>query len=331
MKTLASTLFAIVTLAAGSAQADVVAACSSGPGDQPTVAGISVTDDAPDGTMASLRATSEASGAFLRIYYDAGSEAIARARAACLGAQLPMLERETGDDRQGAEWSSVIFTQDAAYIPPRGEGIQARWPVTVLADGNLSPSGHVMIVSVIPHEQVHAYQTRSGARPPRWLGEGHASWVQSRIVPQLDPQMDQGTRTHRAAELAGVDGPINLAQWGSARPRREAIMRQVSAEDRARMQADPNFNPSGAFRFGREDFETDMSDPRAHYAAAAAVFDGLESRHGAEAVQAWMAEISAASGPITLLTLVQSIQQRFGEPLNELLLFRPEARSQTET
>lgn len=329
MKILASTVFAIVTLAAGSTQADVLAACSSAPGDLPTVAGISITDEASTGEMASLRATSEASGAFLRIYYDAGSEAIARARAACLGAQLPMLERETGDDRRGAEWSSVIFTQDAAYTPPRGENMKTRWPVTVLSDGNLSPAGHVMIVSVIPHEQVHAYQTRSGARPPRWLAEGHASWIQSRIVPQLDPQMDQGTREHRARELASVEGPINLAQWGSVRPKREAIMRQVSAEDRARMQADPNFHPTGAFRFGPDDFETDMSDQTANYAAAAAVFNGLEARHGTAAVQAWIAEISHSSGPITLPALVETVQRHFGESLSDLLLIRPQAPSIT--
>lgn len=323
MKFLSCGLVAVGVLFAGSTQADVVAACSSQPGDRPTVAGISITDDAPDGEMASLRATSEASGAFLRIYYDAGSEAVARARAACLGAQLPMLEGELGDDRSGAEWSSVVFTQDTAYVPPRGEGIQARWPVTVLPDGQLSPVGHAMIVSIIPHEQVHAYQTRAGARPSRWVGEGHAAWVQARIVPRLDPEMVQGTRAHRASQLAAAEGPINLAQWGSPRPKREAIMRQVSAEDRARMEADPNYRPTGSFRFNRDDFEGDvLTESQAQYGAAASVFDGLEARHGAAAVQAWMTEISAASGPITLPTLVETVQRHFGESLSDLLIVR---------
>lgn len=327
MKTLALTIFAVAILAASSAQADVVEACSSAPGDLPKVAGISIADEAAGGDMASLRATSEASGAFLRIYYNAGSEAIARARAACLGAQLPMLERETGDGRQGAEWSSVVFTQDAAYIPPRGEGVQARWPVLVLPDGNLSPVGHVMIASVIPHEQVHAYQARSGARLPKWAAEGHASWVQARIVPLLDPEMLEGTREQRATELAAAEGPLNLASWGSLRPKREAIMRQVSSEDRARMQADPNFHPTGAFRFTRDDFDTDITDSRAQYAAAAAIFDGLEARHGTEAVQAWVIEISASSGPIGLPTLVESVQRHFNESLSDLLVIRAQAPS----
>lgn len=330
MKTLATMLCAATVLAAGSAHADVVGVCSSAPGDRPSVAGILVTDDAPDDEMGTLRATSEASGAFLRIYYDAGSEAIARARAACLGAQLPMLERELGDDRRGTEWSSVVFTQDAAYVPPRGEGIQARWPVTVLPDGNLSPVGHAIIVSIIPHEQVHAYQTRAGARPSRWVGEGHASWVQARIVPLLDPEMVQGTRAHRASQLAAAEGPINLAQWGSPRPKREAIMRQVSAEDRARMEADPNYRPTGSFRFNRDDFEGDvLTESQAQYGAAASVFDGLEARHGAAAVQAWMTEISAGSGPITLPTLVETVQRHFGESLSDLLIVGPQAAQST--
>lgn len=309
------------TMTAGAAQSEIATACRALPGEQPVIRGISVRDEpSAAGDLAAMRVTSEATGAFMRIYYDMGSESIARARAGCLGAQLPMVERETGDTRRGAEWSSAVFTQNPAYIPPRGEGVKPRWQVNVQPDGNLSLGGRVTVVHTIPHEQVHDYQTRAGARPPRWVAEGHASWIQSRIAPLLNPAIARTQHRLRMDDAAKGEGPLNLAQWGSRRPKREALLRQVSPEDRARMEADPTFNPTGMFTFTPEDFEGDISNTSGQYLAAEAIFSGLESRHGAGKVRIWMSELTASSDRITPQSLAESVKRNFGEDVRDLLI-----------
>lgn len=320
----------LTSKSSGTVPTSIERACAASPGEQPVIAGISIRDEpAVPGDLAAMRVTSEATGAFMRVYYDAGSESIARARAACLGAQLPMIERETGDTRRGVEWWSAVFTQNPAYIPPRGEGIQPRWRVNVQPDGNLSPSGRVMVVSTLPHEHVHAYQTRAGARPPQWVAEGHASWVQGKIAPLLNPAIAQTQHRLRMEDAAKGEGPLNLAQWGSRRPKREAKMRQVSPEIRARMEADPTFNPTGTFTFKPEDFEGDTSNTSGQYLAAEAIFDGLEARHGAGKVRTWMTELTASSDRITPQSLAESIERHFDENISDLLA-EPEPGAQAQ-
>lgn len=303
---------------------DLETVCAAPTGQTPRVGGVSIRDEpAVDGDLAFLRVTSDESGAFMKVYYDAGSEAAARSKAVCLGAQLALLERETGDLRRDAEWASAAFVQDRGYVPPRGADVVVRWPVSVEANGALPQDGHAMVVNVLPHEQVHTYQTRAGAWLPRWVAEGHATWVQGRIAPLLDPGVYETQVRYRETELATSESPLSLAQWGSARPRREAIMRQVSPEDRARMEADPNFLPTGAFRFGPGDLIQDEGNTIARYAAAAAIFDGLEARHGAEAVRRWISDLTSNPGPVTPPMLAESVQRHFGEEVGDLLAERP--------
>lgn len=304
----------------GTPSTSVEQACAASPGERPAIAGISIRDEpAAPGDLGAMRVTSEATGAFMRVYYDTGSENIARARAACLGAQLPMIERETGDTRRDAEWSSAIFTQDPAYVPPRREDVLPRWQVDVQPDGDLSALGSIIVVHTIPHEQVHAYQTRAGARPPRWVAEGHANWIQDRVAPLLNPTIARTQHQLRMDDAAQGEGPLNLAQWGSRRPKREALLRQVSPEIRARMEADPTFNPTGMFTFTPEDFEGDISNTSGQYAAAKAVFTGLESRYGADKVRLWITELTASSDRITPQSLAETIKRHFGENIDDLL------------
>ncbi|WP_343345259.1 hypothetical protein WJT74_12005 [Sphingomicrobium sp. XHP0239] len=100
-------------------------------------------------------------------------------------------------------------------------------------------------------------------------------------------------------------------------------MRQVSPEDRARMEADPDYSPSGSFSFTGDDFENDMTNDGASYPLAEAVFMGLEARHGEAAVHAWMSDITAAAGPIDDAKLSASLEQHFGETASDLLQPRP--------
>lgn len=302
----------------------LVRLCAAQPGDRPDHPGIIVTDEpAAAGDLPALRITSVATGAYLLAHYDAGSEGAARVSAPCLGAQLPLLERELGDDRRNARWWDVVFTQNMGYIPPREEGAPPRWSIAVGADGRLSPSGRDTLVMTIPHEQVHAYQNRARAFLPRWLAEGHARWIEDRIAPLLDPRRAAAEMAARAPNAARHGGPANLALWGTKRPRREAIMRQVSPADRARMEADPDYNPSGVFTYGPDDFEADSSNELLRYIAASTIVDGLSRRHGEERVRAWLTGLTARP---QLWTddrdqgLARSIGETFGEDLNALLV-----------
>ena len=51
----------------------------------------------------------------------------------------------------------------------------------------------------------------------------------------------------------------------------------------------------------------------------AEVFEALARRHGAEAVQAWAAELTGASGRVTPIALSDSVRRHFGESLDALL------------
>ena len=306
---------------------ELLIACSAPLGDRPERAILSIAEEEmPDERLAILRVTVKGSGAFMRVYHDAASERIARARAACLGEQIAALSRIIGDGRRDAEWSSVVFTQDADYVPPRGAGVTTRWTIEVAPDGTLGELAHRMLVSTMPHEQVHGWQRRNDTSLPRWLAEGHASWIASKIAPSLDPVVAARVRREDQRSLARVEQPIDLAVWGSVRPKREAILRQVSPEDRARMEADPNYSPSGSFSFTSDDFELDMSNEAASYPLAEAVFEGLEDRHGAAAVHAWMSEITSAAGRLDETTLSTSLARHFDERPSDLLAPRPRAR-----
>jgi hypothetical protein len=300
---------------------DLLLACSAVLGERPERPGLLIADEGQveDG-LRSVRVTIRETGAFMRIYHDAGSERIARARAACLGEQIDAVARAVGDKRQRAEWASVVFTQDPDYIPPRGSDLATRWVIQVAPNGTLNLISHYMVVSTLPHEQVHSWQKRNGASPPRWIAEGHATWIASRINPAFDPIVAAKTNRSRQNALAAFQGPLNLAQWGSVKPKREAIMRQVSQEDRARMEADPDYHPTGTFTFRPDDFETDMTSNEASYPASSAIFEGLAQRHGEKAVRAWIAELTASRGEIGPEGVAQSIGRHFrGERASEIL------------
>lgn len=299
---------------------DLLLACSAPLGERPERPRLSISDEPQvEGDLKSLRVTVKATGAFMRVFYDPASERIARARAACLGEQIVAVATAVGDDRRNAEWHSAVFTQDRNYVPPRAPGSVARWSIAVAPDGTLTLPGHYTVVSVIPHEQVHAWQQRHGASPPRWVSEGHATWIQRRITPAFDPIVAAKVNRSSERKLTAIKEPLKLETWGSVRPKREATMRQVSPEDRARMQADPNFEPTGTFTYGPDDFESDPAVDAASYPAANAVFEKLAARHGETAVRNWVTSLTASRGEVTSQDVATSIMRRFGENVQSLL------------
>jgi hypothetical protein len=272
-----------------------------------------------DPQLQRLRVTAR-KGAFMHIYFDRNSEADARRHAACLGTQLNLLANELLDPRTGAQWASVVFTADPNYVPPRGEAIKTRWVIRTDPQALEGERPRHMVINTLPHEQVHDFQSRNGAIAPLWFDEGHATWVGLRVTRQIDPEAARLDREERLAELRATKGPVNLAGWGQRIVKREAILRQVSPEDRARMETDPDFVPKGgSFTFTMNDFETDESMAGARYAAALLMFEGLEQRHGAEKVRQWALEVTAHSGDVTKDDLAASVRKHFGEDLKDLL------------
>lgn len=298
--------------------AATIPACVAEPIESPGVAGVDVRDLAErEGDYRILRV--EASrGAYLLVYYDAGSEAMARGRAACLGAQLNLLQSELGDTREGAEWASVVFTTDQDYVQPGGPGAKIRWVVYTTPSDTWGMDPQNTILMVIPHEQVHDFQSRSDARVPRWFAEGHATWVGTRISSLLQTGLGEAKRATTKQELENATGPLNLAAWGGTRPKREAVMRQVSDEERARMEADPDYWPSVTLRLTVDDLEGDESNLVARYAGALMVFEALEERHGAAKVRAWAHEVTSTPS-ITPAALAESVRRHFAEDLDALL------------
>lgn len=309
-----------VTLAGTPSPADERSVCSAAAGERPVVPGVRVEDASPrSDDLPALKVTSAATGAHMFVYYDAGSEGVARSRAACFGKQLGLLAEEMRDARRSVEWQSVVFTQDAAYISPSVPGLKVRWRMLVDQTGTLSPDVSRLTLDLIPHEQVHDYQGREDAVLPRWFSEGHATWVALRVTAAIDASSARATKERLARDLSESSSPLKLSEWGSVQPRREAILRQVSAEDRLRMEEDPDFMPPGPFTFTSADLIGDESNMPARYAAALAVFEGLEARHGPATVHAWAEAVTRSQDPAVPDSLARSVERYFGETMETLL------------
>jgi hypothetical protein len=286
----------------------------------PAVLGVQIENVQSDDDALNLLRVTAGNGAFLHIYFDEASEVEARRHSSCLGTQLNLLAQELLDDRQGVQWASVVFTADIQYIPPRGAEIKTRWVIFTDPDAPEAQQPRRMVIQTLPHEQVHDFQSRNGAITPLWFAEGHATWAGLRITGMLDTETARLEREERLSELRAADEPVNLAGWGQRRVKREAILRQVSSADRARMESDSKFVPKGgSYTFTMDDFESDETMAGARYAAAMMMFEGLEQRHGAEKVRRWVFDVTSTSNVVSQDQLAASVKIHFGEDLSELL------------
>lgn len=288
-------------------------ACSAVIGTRPEVSGIEVRASSPSrkGDLPSLRVMHVRTGAWMTVFYDGPSVDAAWARAACLGGQIGLLAEATADRRKNARWFSVVFTSDTGYLPPR-DGTDTRWIIETLPDGRLSESGQRKLLVVIPHEQVHAYQKRAGAIGPRWFHEGHAEWLGRKITAEIAPQAAEDDARRSEAALRESKIPAALGRWGGVKVKREAILRQVSEQDRKRMEADPSYSPSGPFSFGPEDMESDESNTAARYQAAWVLFRDLELTQGADAVRSWVEALTETGESLVNEGIVASANATFG-------------------
>jgi hypothetical protein len=227
-----------------------------------------------------------ASGAVLRVYYAPATQRLAEEHLAYLGWMITEVARRAEAEPGAVIWDEVVFTADPAYAPPRAGG-QPRWSVLASAEGRLTDEGLQMLFQTLPHEQVHAVQRAYHARLPRWFSEGQASWIEQQVSRQIQPDLAAQGRQMLMDALRAATPPVNLSGWGSVIVRQEALLRQLSDEDRARLEADPAFSPSGPFTFGPDDYVSDESNTGARYGAALALFEELERQAGAQAMAAW--------------------------------------------
>jgi hypothetical protein len=301
--------------------AEARAACAAPVGERPKIKGIRIERVmASDRDLPKLRITDVASGGWMYAYYDATSERAAWARAACLGAQLRLLDIELSGARRNAQWYGAVFAA-GSYVSPSSETV-TRWHVPVRSNGALLEDGQDMVVLTMPHEQVHGFQMRAGAQGPRWFSEGHAEWLSRFVKQAIAPAAARKDALKYEADLAAATMPVALGNWGGLKIKREAIFRQVSEAERRKMESDPHYYPpmdARSFKFGPNDLAGDESDPsftRARYEAAWRTFHELAAAHGKATVQRWVVDLTSQPGRVSPTRVQDEARSEMNEDLS---------------
>jgi hypothetical protein len=243
------------------------------------------------------------------VYFDSASQAVAFKTIPTIDSIYAMLSRNLGADPARVEWAAVAFVTDTAYLPPRNNG-EVRWSVKVEPSGELGPQGETDLYLTLPHEQVHSLQNSLTDGAPRWFQEGQAQWAGLRVTDRLRPALAAQKRQEDSAAYAGL--PRRLAAWGGVIVKREAILRQMTAEQRARLAADSTYQPPGPWKFSPSDFISDESATPARYGAALALFTELERARGLSQLVNWYRQLWVEPKLLTTKSLTASVQEYFG-------------------
>lgn len=291
-----STLLALATFLGASAlhaqSSIVVTRPRSAPGD---ILGVRVMD--PDRRLV------------FRVYFDSTSRAVALKSIPMIAAMYATLSQSVGADPAKVVWAAVAFVRDTAYLPPRNTG-EVRWSVNVEPSGALGARGETDLYLILPHEQVHSLQNSLSEGAPRWFQEGQAEWAGLRVTDRLRPALAARKRQEDVAAYAGL--PRRLAAWGGVTVKREAILRQMTPEQRARQAVDSTYVPPGPWKFSPSDFVSDESETAARYGAALALFTELERARGSSQLVNWYRRLWDEPRPLTTASLMASIQEHFG-------------------
>lgn len=312
---LAAGLIAFPAMAGSVSIHQVRKACAAEDRIAATVDGIDVTPmPAAAADLPFLQVSNRKTGARVRIYHDPALETVAKERAACLGGVLAQLPSLISDTPAGVEWMPIVLTVDRTYVPPR-TGPEHRWIVPDF-NGGWNTAALRFLIEIMPHEETHGRQTALRAAPlPRWFQEGHAEWVSLHAIEPIRPDLVAAARRRHAEAAAGLLAP-RLGAWGGRKVKPEAIERQLSPADRERRARDPSWTPTGTFNFRSGDFVEDNDDEEGRYAAALALFDSLERRHGRRAIQAWAAAVLKSPDNNDIAPLAQ---QMLGEDIGPAL------------
>jgi len=244
-----------------------------------------------------------------RVYFDSTCRAVALKAIPTIANMYAMLSQSVGADPSQIEWAALAFVTDTAYVPPRNAG-EIRWSVTVEPSGVLGTRGEHDLYLTVPHEQVHSIQNSLSEGAPRWFQEGQAEWAGLRVTQTWRPLLAAKKREEDAAAYAGL--PRQLAAWGSVRVKREAILRQMTPEQRARQAQDSTYTPPGPWKFGPSDFVSDESETAARYGAALALFYELERAGGSSQLVNWNHRLWDEPKVLTTKLLTASIREYFG-------------------
>jgi len=133
-----------------------------------------------------------------------------------------------------------------------------------------------------------------------------AEWVGRKVSAAIAPDEADANAREYADALNASKTPVRLANWGGLAVKREAILRQVSAEDRRKMETDPTHAPAGPFSFKPDDFESDESNTNARYQASWALFRDLEQTQGDGAVRDWATSATSHAGAVSSSEVVAS-------------------------
>lgn len=244
-----------------------------------------------------------------RVYFDSDSRAIALKTIPTIAAMYATLSQSVGADPAKVVWAAVAFVRDTAYLPPRNTG-EVRWSVNVEPSGELGARGETDLYLTLPHEQAHSLQNSLSEGAPRWFQEGQAEWAGLRVTDHLRPALAARKRQEDAAAYAGL--PRRLAAWGGVTVKREAILRQMTPEQRARQAVDSTYQPPGPWKFSPSDFVSDESETAARYGAALALFTELERARGSSQLINWYHRLWDEPRLLTTESLIASIREYFG-------------------
>ena len=300
----------VATLWVGSGCAPVVRSTVEGP--QLKVVSIRGTL----GSLPVLRVVDVRSGMVFRVYHDSASAGTARASVQDLADMYGHIASLVAFDPGAVDWAAVVFSRDSAARGPSFSR-EVRWLIRTDSMGRLTAEGEQMLYVVLPHEQVHAVHSTYGLGLPRWFAEGQATWAGLAVSDRIRPRFAAARRAEHTANRG--TGEVGLSSWGSVQPKREAILRQVTPDERTRMQSDPGYAPAGPFTFGPGDFLSDESGMPARYAAALAVFDDLARTPGEERLRAWFRAIWARNESPTTSWLIKSARGMLGRDLTPLV------------
>lgn len=226
-----------------------------------------------------VRVVNMSNGAVFRVYFDEGSRKIAEESVRSLAAFYEQLARIMNVEAAAVDWSSIVFTQNKNYAAPRLDR-EVRWTVRVDETGRLGAEGLEDLYQTIPHEQVHAVQKTFVENLPRWFAEGQAEWGGLQVTERWQPKLAEKRRADLANTVSQPPQPLNLRGWGGVRIKPEAILRQLTPEQREKMQKDPNYEAAGPFTFTSADYISDESNTLARYGAAMNLFAALEKSAG---------------------------------------------------
>jgi hypothetical protein len=238
--------------------------------------------------LPAYRVVNRSTGAVFTLYYDEASRSLAESQIAPLDRVLTEVARLAQVKAGEVNWGSVSFSAQEGH---GHRGPDARWQVRTDAAGKLTPEGARMLFTTIPHEQVHAAQKSRQLRLPTWFAEGQASWIGLKVTRRVNPEFADAWRDRALAAAKAPGFRPDLANWTGPRVSGEVIRAQLPPEERAKMDRDPTYRPSGTFSFTTSQTLSDESQTLGRYGAALTLFERLEADVGLDAVNAWMAAV----------------------------------------